>query len=59
MTQSHPQLITAMGIRKKCDSNFILTFAIAKVRYIGITKAKSFVKNLLYLVVYQRRNKAL
>ena len=40
-----------MGIRKKCDSNFILTFVVAKVRYSGITMTKIFVKNLLLLIV--------
>ena len=44
---------------KKCDHKFILTFATAKVRYDGITTAKVFVKNLLFLVVYQRCNNAL
>ena len=45
---------------KKCDDNFILTFALAKVRYrYGITTAKIFVKNLLFLVVYKRCNDAL
>ena len=44
----------AMGIKKKkCGSNFILTFAVAKVTYDGIMAAKIFVKNLLFLVVYQ------
>ena len=43
---------------KKCNSNFIL-IAIAKVRYVGITTAKIFAKNLLFLVVYQRCNDAL
>ena len=49
---------TAMGIRKKCDGNFVATFAIAKVRYGNIMMAKIFVKNL-FLVVYQRCNDAL
>ena len=38
---------------RKCDSNFILTFVITKVRYDSITTEKIFVKNLLFLVVYQ------
>ena len=42
----------AMEIRKKYDSNFILTFAIAKVRYDSIMTAKNFGKHL-FLVVYQ------
>ena len=49
---------TAMEIRKKCDSNFVVTLAIAKVRYGDITMAKIFVKNL-FLVVYQWCNDAL
>ena len=48
-----------MGIRKKCKSNFILAFAVAKVRYKGIATAKMFVKSLLFLVVYQKCNDAL
>ena len=45
--------------RKKCDGTFILTFVVAKVTYEGITTANILVKNLLFLVVYQRRNDAL
>ena len=43
---------------KKCVGNFILTFAVTKVRYDSFTSAKIFVKNLLILVVYQRCNDA-
>ena len=32
--------ITAMGIRKKYDGNFIFIFAVVNVRYGGITTAK-------------------
>ena len=46
-------------LEKKCDSNFILTFAVAKVRYDGITTAKIFIKNVLFLVFYQQCNNAL
>ena len=46
---------------KKCGMqkcNFILTFAITKVRY-GIMTAKICVKDLLFLVVYKQCNDAL
>ena len=33
---------TAMGIRKKCDDNFIFTFIVVKVRYGVIAEAKTF-----------------
>ena len=35
-------MVSAMGIRKKYDGNFIFTFAVIKVRYGGITMAKIF-----------------
>ena len=41
------------GNQEKHDGNFILTFATSKVRYDRIMKAKVFLKNLLFLVVYQ------
>ena len=44
---------------KKSDANFILTLAVAKVKYDGIPMAKILVKNLLFLVVYQWCNDAL
>ena len=44
---------------KKCHGDLILTLAVAKVRYNDITTAKIFVKNLLFLVVYQWYNDVL
>ena len=41
-----------MGIRKKCDGSFVLTFAVAKVRFGDITTAKVFIKNLFILFIY-------
>ena len=45
-------ITTAMGIRKKCDANFIFTYfiftVVVKVRYGGITTAKIF-KHVNYL----------
>ena len=32
----------ALWIRKKCNSNFVLTIAVSKVRYDSIMKAKNF-----------------
>ena len=36
------EMHAAMGIRKKYDGNFVLAFAVVKVRYGGITRAKIF-----------------
>ena len=40
----------AMEIREKCDSNFIFTFAVAKVRYNRVATAKIFIKKLFISV---------
>ena len=52
-------MVQPWELGKKMLQQFFLAFTIAKVRYDGITSAKNFVKNLLFLVVYQRCNDAL
>ena len=51
-------LFQTWELGKKCKGNFILTFAVAKVRYNGITTVKVFVIHFLFQVVYELCNVA-